>query len=220
MSRVFTEAKRFSPETDPLRADLSQRYVLLRRRFETESVVKDRVTGFIVAAFMNKEPLDYGALADQAAILSCFFEDARPTRIIGIPNSGIPLALAVAENFPDASFIEAIKTADGEQPNEWTQPVALSVQSFTRNKIMNMFIESVEPGERYLVVDDVIARGSAAAGFIHAIQNRGGIVIGLAAGFDKQFQQGLNYVINTCSVSVASVISVTGITSDNRVILE
>lgn len=211
--RLITAAQEYLPPS------LSDRYRQLSSRFINEAEIVDPNTGFIKVPFMNRPPyIDNNALVTQADILAHFFRKDRPTRIIGIPTSGLPLARSVAQRFPNAEYVESIKVDDGI-PIRWNKGILFSVYSFSRHIDMPMCIQEIEPGEQYLVIDDVSAHGNAAVGFISELMQYGGDVVGFGVGFAKEFQGGIHRVIKECNVNVASVITIARISKDNRVIL-
>ena len=187
-------------------------------RFQREARVEDAQTGFIRVAFMNQAPhIDQKMLNVQADVLAWIFRYSFATRVIGIPESGLPLALEVAHRFPATTLVHSAK--ENGKAISFIPSVRFPVYSFTKQLELTMLIESIEPGQRYLVVDDVVAYGHAGDGFIKAIQERGGEVVGLAAGFDKQFQGGVTKIAHDRQIPVASVVSIENISEDNRVVL-
>lgn len=214
------EIRRMTPITEVLSTDLSIRYLSLRQRFEQEAQA-DAAKGFVSAPFMNKEGfIDPDILSTQAEILAYFFRFTEPTRIIGIPQSGLSLAREVARFFPNARYVQSTKIEDGHPHPNWKQRKYLHVYSFTKKGQVRMLLESVEPSQRYLLIDDVSAYGNAASGVAKKLQDSKGVVVGLGVGFDKRWQDGLQKVLNTCHINVASVITVAEISLTNRVVLE
>lgn len=207
-------------QPDMLPAHLRNQLAALKDKFRTEAIIRDADTGFIWVEFMNKPPnIDSGMLEIQAAILAHTLQHTRPTRIIGIPTSGIPLAEQVATHFPNATYIPSRKLTDPQDTaSDWPDAAVFTVYSFTRQMDMRMAIERVEPGERYLILDDVAAWGHASKDFLAAIAQNGGIPVGFGAGFEKQFQVGVRAVSETYDIPSVAVVSVTGI-QDNTVIL-
>ena len=82
---------------------------------------------------------------------------------------------------------------------------------------MTMHTESIQPGSKILVVDDVIAFGHAGMDYIEELLQRGAIVVGLAAGWDKKFQNEIDAITNRHYIQVASTISVTEMLPDTHV---
>jgi adenine/guanine phosphoribosyltransferase-like PRPP-binding protein len=190
----------------------------LIERFQRDAVVQDAATGFIRVAFMNKAPdIDPKMLGIQADILAWIFRYSFPTRIIGIPESGLPLAREVARRFPGATFIQSAK----ENGNSilFSPRISFPVYSFTQKSTLTMVTEPIERGERYLVVDDVVAFGNAGKDFTEKIQSSGAEVVGLAVGFDKQFQGGATKIAHECRIPVASVVTIERISENNRIVL-
>lgn len=205
---------------DSLPVHLRGQLAALKDKFRAEAVIRDADTGFIWVTFMNKPPdIDSGMLETQAAILTHALNHTNPTRIIGIPTSGIPLAEQVALHFPGALYIPSRKLTDPQDTaSDWPNAAVFDVHSFTRKMSMRMAIKRVEPGERYLVVDDVAAWGDASKGFLAAISQNGGTPVGFGVGFEKQFQKGVCAVAEEFKIPSVAVVSVTGI-KDDTVIL-
>lgn len=193
-------------------------YNRLITRFRDEAVVLDAATGFIRVAFMNKAPdIDPNMLGVQADILAWIFRYSMPTRIIGIPESGLPLAREVARRFPGARFIQSAK--ENGNPISFSPRISFPVYSFTQQSSLTIDTEPIERWERYLIVDDVVAFGNAGNDFIKKFQSSGAEVVGLAVGFDKQFQGGAAKIAHERGIPVASVVTIAGISEDNRVVL-
>jgi len=207
-------------QPDMLPAHLRDQLAALKDKFIAEAEIRDAETGFIWVAFMNKPPdIDSGMLEVQAAIIAHTLRHTRPTRIIGIPTSGIPLTEQVAEHFPDAIYIPARKLTDQDDTaSDWPNAAVFDVYSFTRKTDMRMAIERVEPDERYLIVDDVAAWGHASKDFLEAIVQNDGIPVGFGVGFEKKFQTGICAVTEEFNIPSVAVISVAGI-QDGKVIL-
>lgn len=190
----------------------------LVERFQRDAVVEDAATGFIRVAFMNKTPdIDPKMLGIQADVLSWIFRFSFPTRIIGIPESGLPLAREIALRFNGAKLVQSTK--ENGKPILFFPRISFPVYSFTKQSTLTMVTEPIERGERYLVVDDVMAWGHAGTGFVEKIQSNGAEVVGLAAGFDKQFQGGAKKIAHERGIPVASVVSIERISEDNRIVL-
>ena len=190
-------------------------YDRLVQRFQKDAVVQDAATGFIRVAFMNRTPdIDPEMLSVQADILAWIFRNSFPTRIIGIPESGLPLAQEVARRFTNARLIQSAK--ENGKPISFSPRISFPVYSFTKQSTLTMVTEPIEYGARYLIVDDVIAFGNAGNDFTKKIQSSGAEVVGLAAGFDKQFQGGAAKIAHDRGIPVASVVSIKRIAEDNR----
>lgn len=218
MAARLESALSFHPDSLP--THLRSQLTALKVKFEAEADVRDAATGFIWVAFMNKPPdIDSGMLEVQAAIIAHVLRHTRPTRIIGIPTSGIPLAQQVAMHFPDATYIPSRKLTDPQDTaSDWPDAAIFDVFSFTRQTSMRMAIEKVEPGQQYLVADDVAAWAHASKGFFAAINQRGGIPVGFGVGFEKQFQAGINAVAEEFNIPSVAVVTVAGI-QDGKVVL-
>jgi len=187
----------------------------LVERFQRDAVIEDAATGFIRVAFMNKAPdIDPNMLGVQADVLAWIFRYSFPTRIIGIPESGMPLAHEVARRFKGAKFIHSAK--ENGKPILFFPRISFPVYSFTQKSTLTIATEPIERGERYLIVDDVVAYGHAGNDFTEKIQSSGAEVVGLAVGFDKQFQGGAAKIAHERGIPVASVVTIEKISEDSR----
>lgn len=211
MSRVRGFESRVIPVNEfTLPENLRPKLKILRKRFYQEAEVLDSETGYIRVEFMNRPPkIDQEMLISQADIISHFLRYCNPTRIVGIPNSGLPLTEQVARNFPTAKLVSSTKP-NGAETN-WENAVEFDVQSFTKRAKVTMAVEKIEAGERYLVIDDVAAWGLAANGFLTAIKEHGGIPVAYAVGFEKRFQKGIQVVAESHNIPSLAVISIVAI---------
>lgn len=216
------EAKILLPHQQEMQVTLRERYLELRAKALKQAEVVDAQTGYIRIPCMNKSPTDLDAIETQADILVRLLNHPPfPSHIIGIPTSGLTLAYAVAERINPDHFVRAIKP-DGLNKPDWKDPVYFSYFSFTARREVTICMEPVKQGAHYLVIDDVAAHGNAAMAIFGAIQDRGGIVVGLGVGFDKGFQQGLQNIHRKFpDIPIASVLTIKGLTPNQQhIILE
>lgn len=212
MTKTSVDARVITVDDHLLPHNLRVGLQTLRDRFCQEAV-GDAAKGFVTVKFMNRPPhIDSQMLAVQADVITHFLADSAPTRIIGIPNSGLPLTEQVAKNFPAARLVSSIKP-DGDESREeisqqWKDAVKFDVYSYTKKANITMVTKRIEPGERYLIIDDVAAWAHAASGFLAAIKRHGGVPVAYAVGFEKKFQRGVSAVAQEYNIPVLAVISV------------
>ncbi len=118
------------------------------------------------------------ALRDPSALAQAIAELAAPwsgrgiTAVVGIEARGFIFAPAVALEL-GAGFVPARKP--GKLP--WTavrQPYGLEYGT----DAIEMHIDAVKPGDRILVIDDVLATGGTASAAITLIRRQGATVVG------------------------------------------
>lgn len=161
---------------------------------------------------------------DMGIIIADIFRPVRPTHVLGIKDSGVPIAEEVYENcnrsdsnggsqllFAERYFKEP-KNADGivvvgESYKNLGQPCYFVIPYFP-------------PGSVVLEIDDTGARGKTAIPCAKGIMSQEGVTLaGLAVGFDKAFQGWTGELERlhqeTYYFPTFSVVRVAGITYDN-----
>lgn len=129
-------------------------------------------------------------LADHAAFSSCIdtlaghWEGQRVDRVLGIEARGFILAAPVAYRF-GAGFTPVRKA--GKLPWRVEQEeYALEYGS----DLLEIHLDAVDPGERVLVIDDVLATGGTAAATVRLVERLGAEVVGLGFLIELAFLDG------------------------------
>ena len=118
-------------------------------------------------------------LADHAAFSSCIdalashWDGQRIDRVLGIEARGFIVAAPVAYRF-GAGFIPVRKA--GKLP--WTVEAEEYALEYGTD-VLEIHRDAVQPGERVLVVDDVLATGGTAAATVRLVERLGAVVAGL-----------------------------------------
>jgi len=136
--------------------------------------VPDHPTPGII--FRDITPLlaDPGAFAASVDALAAPYDSARIDKVVGVEARGFIFAGPVAHRH-HAGFVPARKA--GKLPWEIeSEEYALEYG----NDLLEIHRDAVQPGERVLVVDDVIATGGTARAAARLIERLGGVVVGLA----------------------------------------
>jgi len=117
------------------------------------------------------DPAAFGAAVD--AIVDHFGSGA-VDKVVGIEARGFILAAPVALRF-GAGFVPARKF--GKLPSTRR---AISYDLEYGSETIEMHDDAFSPGDRVLIVDDVLATGGTAAATVELVESLGGTVVGLA----------------------------------------
>lgn len=101
------------------------------------------------------------------------FDDPKPDRVIGMEARGFIVAAPIAYRLR-AGFVPVRKA--GKLP--WAV-VREEYSLEYGNDVLEMHRDAIRPGERILVVDDVLATGGTAAATCRLVEELGGVVVGL-----------------------------------------
>lgn len=127
------------------------------------------------------DPAAFAATIDR---LSGRFVGQGITKVVGIEARGFVIAAPVAHRL-GAGFVPARKP--GKLP--WgTESQAYELEYGTDQ--LEIHTDAVAPGERVLVVDDVIATGGTASAAIRLVESLGGVVAGLGFVIELAFLDG------------------------------
>ncbi|MEX2503648.1 MAG: adenine phosphoribosyltransferase [Egicoccus sp.] len=105
-------------------------------------------------------------------------------KVVGIEARGFILAAPVAYHF-GAGFVPARKV--GKLPGE---TVAVTYDLEYGTETLELHRDAIEPGERVLIVDDVLATGGTAAATTDLVEQLGGEVVGLGFLIELSFLEG------------------------------
>ena len=145
-----------------------------------------------VDSFLNHQ-LDVAFLYELGAEFHRRFAAVQPDKILTMEASGIPVAVLTALHFNNAPVVFAKKAA----PSTMTEGFYIAdVTSFTKGVISQARVSQkfLKPGEKILIIDDFLAHGEAALGLISLIEQAKGVVLGVGAVIEKEFQNGGNRV--------------------------
>jgi adenine phosphoribosyltransferase len=127
---------------------------------------------------------DAGGLKTLLNEMSAPYEDQRPDLVVGIEARGFVFAPAMAERL-GAGFVPVRKPK--KLPAE-----TLSVKYDLEygQDTLEAHRDAVEPGQRVLIVDDLLATGGTAAAACKLVEDLGGTVAGLTFAVELTFLQG------------------------------
>lgn len=158
---------------------------LKRRVLEHGIVVSDQVLKLDTILNHQVDP-KFVMTAGQA--LAKRYADEGITKVLTIEASGISVAMGAALEL-DVPFVFARRkrtlTTDADA---WVE----RVPSFTKGIVTDIVIsrEMLQPHDRILLIDDIIANGDAARGLIRIVERSGATLVGVGLVVEKLFQNG------------------------------
>jgi adenine phosphoribosyltransferase len=126
------------------------------------------------------------------------FQDAGVDRVLGVEARGFILAAPIAYRF-GAGFTPVRKA--GKLP--W-QVEAEEYALEYGTDLLEIHKDAIEPGERVLVVDDVLATGGTAAATVRLVERLGGTVVGLGFVLELAFLGGRSQLAGRDVVSLVT----------------
>ncbi len=156
-----------------------------------ESKIRD-VPDFPKPGIMFKDvtPMlaDSVAFAHVIDVMSSAFSDERIDKVVGIEARGFILAAPVALAC-GAGFVPARKA--GKLP---AARQGVSYELEYGSETIEMHDDAFAPGDRVLIVDDVLATGGTAAATVELVEKLGGVVVGLTFLIELGFLNGASRV--------------------------
>jgi adenine phosphoribosyltransferase len=143
--------------------------------FPKEGVVFKDITPLLA------DPVAYSSIIDMIVV---HFGRGNVDRVVGIEARGFILAAPVAYHF-GAGFVPVRKA--GKLPWE-TESEEYELEYGTET--LELHRDAVRPGERVLVVDDVLATGGTARATARLIERLGAKVVGIAVVIELGFLRG------------------------------
>lgn len=137
--------------------------------------------------FLNHQ-VDVDFLCQLGQEFHRLFAQEQVTKILTIEASGIGIACLTAQYF-HVPVVFAKKTKTN---NIFADVYTTKVESFTHNTTYTITVskEFLEPGDRVLIIDDFLAKGSALNGLLALIESAGATTVGAGIVIEKAFQPG------------------------------
>lgn len=109
-------------------------------------------------------------------------------RILTIEASGIGIACITAQYF----HVPVVFAKKSQSRNIDGEVYTSRVESFTHGKVYDVIVAKkyISPGERVLLIDDILARGCALMGLCDLVGAAGAHVVGAGICVEKGFQEG------------------------------
>ncbi|WP_438448656.1 xanthine phosphoribosyltransferase [Gorillibacterium sp. sgz5001074] len=130
------------------------------------------------------------------------------TKVVTIESSGIPIAFAVAYRLEVPMIFARRKKTLTTDADSYCE----RVPSFTKGIVTDLMISKklLSPGDRVLIIDDIIANGDAVKGVIRILQQAECELIGLGVAVEKTFQPGAGS-LREAGVRVDSLVKIAGV---------
>lgn len=195
----------------------SDRLKILQEQFLETAFVKDAQQGYLVAKDFNLA-IDPNILELASECWAAHYQEHAVIidAVVGLPDAGSRLVSILGQLLKVQRILPS-KRADAI-PGAWEDVISYSNQSFTTNQEeVRSHIGFIWPGQRVLLVDDVVAHGHTAIAAIKALQSADVIVVGLAVLFDKAWQGGQAKIKRETGVDVFSLIHVQEIKGNGKI---
>ncbi len=156
-----------------------------------ERILKDGKVGegnvLKVDGFVNHR-IDVKLMCELGKEFKRLFEGVEVTKILTIEASGIGIACLTAQYF-DVPVVFAKKTKTN---NIYADVYTSKVESYTHGTTYDIVVskEFLGKGDKVLIIDDFLAKGSALKGLIALIEDAGASVVGAGIVIEKAYQPG------------------------------
>ena len=158
----------------------------LEERIQKDGIVKEENV-LKVDSFLNHQ-IDIALMEQIGAEFKKRFGSKEITKILTIEASGIGIACMTARYF-NVPVLFAKKT---QSVNIDGDKYCADVESFTHKCTNHVFVSKkyLKAGEKILIIDDFLARGSALLGLTEIVKQAGAEVCGIGIAIEKGFQEG------------------------------
>ena len=166
-----------------------------------------------VDSFLNHQ-IDVRFMCEVGKEFKRRFADKEVTKILTIEASGIGIACLTAQYF-DVPVVFAKKS---KSINIAGDCYTAEVESFTHKNVNTVIVSKdfLKPGDKVLIIDDFLARGSALSGLIKLIRDAGAEVVGAGIVIEKAFQDGHD-LIESMGVHVESLARIKSMSVENGI---
>lgn len=140
-----------------------------------------------VDSFLNHQ-LDVALLEELSKEWYSLFKDCGITKILTIESSGIALATLTARCFG----VPVVFAKKSKSSNIGDDFYSSKVVSYTRGQAYEVIISKsyIKKGDKVLLIDDFLARGSALKVLINLAERGGATVVGAGIAIEKAYQNG------------------------------
>ena len=166
-----------------------------------------------VDSFVNHQ-IDVAFMCELGKEFKCLFADTEVTKILTIEASGIGIACLTAQYF-DVPVVFAKKTKTN---NIYADVYTSKVESYTHGTTYDIVVSKqfLNPGDKVLIIDDFLAKGSALKGLISLIEDAGASVVGAGIVIEKAYQPG-GELIRSMGIRVESLARIASMTVEDGV---
>lgn len=155
-----------------------------------------------VDSFVNHQ-IDVGFISELGKEFYRLFGDCGINKILTIEASGIGIACLVAAHFN----VPVVFAKKSKSINISADVYSSKVESYTHGKTYDVIVsrEFLGKGDKVLIIDDFLAKGSALKGLISLAKDAGAEVVGAGIIIEKAYQGGGDYIRNEMGVRVESL---------------
>lgn len=155
-----------------------------------------------VDSFVNHQ-VDVKFISELGREFHRLFADQGINKILTIEASGIGIACLVAMHF-DVPVVFAKKS---KSINISADVYSSKVESYTHGKVYDVIVskEFLGKGDRVLIIDDFLAKGSALKALISLTRDAGAEIVGAGIIIEKAYQGGGDIIRNEYGVRVESL---------------
>lgn len=139
------------------------------------------------------------------------FKDEGITKVLTIEASGIGIACLTAQYF-GVPVLFAKKTPTN---NIYGDVYTAEVYSYTHERTYTIYVSRrfLNPGDKVLIIDDFLAKGSALVALLKLVESAGATVAGAGIAIEKAYQEGGELVRNM-GLRVESLARIASMTED------
>lgn len=141
--------------------------------------------GFKDITYLVEDPGSFNHVIEE---LATWAKKKKPTVVAGVESRGFLFAAPVAHKL-GLGLIMIRKR--GKLPSETVRIQATEAESF---EYLETQTDKIDPKQKVLIVDDLIASGSTSVNAIDLIKKLGGKVIGFVAVVDVVFLKGIEFI--------------------------
>ena len=166
-----------------------------------------------VDGFVNHQ-IDVAFMCELGKEFKRLFADSEVTKVLTIEASGIGIACLTAQYF-DVPVVFAKKTKTN---NIYADVYTSKVESYTHGTTYDIVVSKqfLNAGDKILIIDDFLAKGSALKGLIRLIEDAGASVVGAGIVIEKAYQPG-GELIRSMGVRVESLARIASMSVEDGV---
>lgn len=182
-----------------------------------DKIIKDGKVGdknvLKVDSFVNHQ-IDVDFMNEVGKEFFRLFKDEKIDKILTIEASGIGIACIAAQYF-HVPVVFAKKTKTN---NIYADVYTAKVDSYTHGTTYDIVVSKqfLKQGERVLIIDDFLAKGSALLGLLSLINGAGAVTAGAGIVIEKAYQEG-GKIIRDMGIRVESLARIKSMSVENGI---
>ena len=168
-----------------------------------------------VDSFVNHK-IDVKFISELGKEFYRLYGDCGINKILTIEASGIGIACLVAMHF-DVPVVFAKKS---KSINISADVYSSQVESYTHGRTYDVIVskEFLGEGDRVLIIDDFLAKGSALKSLIALTKDAGAEIVGAGIIIEKAYQGGGDYIRNELGIRVESLAKIAAMSVEDGVV--